>query len=191
MPAWTTDESRRDAGRPRPDGLERLTWRYQGITSRCSARCHEWPNDIMPRRTETWCLLAAADEALERALLAEGFIREHRPGRLLRGYYHPAHPAYAFEHGSGPLFDGRADCSRLIRLAIHGQTHIILPSVEDMIADRLAQHEIASPTDDSRLRQARMLFWVTDALDHAYLLQRIGDEGGNPTLLEPWPDASG
>ncbi|MGI4939962.1 MAG: hypothetical protein ACRYHQ_05270, partial [Janthinobacterium lividum] len=59
---------------------------------------------------------------------------------------------------------------------------------EDLIADRLAQHSVASPTDDSRLRQARMLFGLAERLDRVYLLARIRDEGGDPALLELQPD---
>ena len=52
-----------------------------------------------------------------------------------------------------------------------------------MIADRLAQHAVASPTDDSRLRQAVLLFQIADELDLDYLIRRVRDEGGDPSLL--------
>ena len=94
-------------------------------------------------------VVAAADEVLHRTFLAEGFHLEDRVGRLLRGYHHPDHPRYRFEHVSGALFDGHAELSRLERLVINDEGHIILPSWEDMIAECLTQHEVASPTDDS------------------------------------------
>ena len=128
-------------------------------------------------------VVAAADDVLARTFGAEGFIREHRTGVVLRGYYHPDHPRYGFEHVSGALFDGHAEPGRLERFAIVSQGHIVVPSWEDMIADRLAQHEIGSPTDDSRLRQAHMLFRLAERIDHVYLWRRICDEGGDPALL--------
>lgn len=133
-------------------------------------------------------LVAPADDVLKQAMLAEGFIPEDRPGWCLRGYYHPDHPNYGFEHVGTSLFEGAADRNRLIRLAVQGPAHIVLPSAEDLIADRLAQHSVASPTDDSRLRQARMLFGLAERLDRVYLLARIRDEGGDPALLELQPD---
>lgn len=54
-----------------------------------------------------------------------------------------------------------------------------------MIADRLAQHAVASPTDDSRLRQARSLFALLGDLDKDYSFERIRYEGGDTSLLDP------
>src|SRR5207237_3389593 len=99
----------------------------------------------------------ASDSAFNEAMITAGFVPEHRSGKLLGGFYHPAHPAYAVEQVSGPLFDGRADNERLIELRVREGNFIVLPSIEDMIADRLAQHAVASPSDPSRLRQAEML----------------------------------
>src|SRR5208283_1110543 len=68
-------------------------------------------------------------------------------------------------------------------LATASSREIPLPSIEDMIADRLGQYAVASPADDSRLRQAILLFWIADELDRDYLLRRVGEEGGDPSLL--------
>src|ERR1700761_1946162 len=103
-------------------------------------------------------LVAAADGALEAAMTEAGFKREDQIGYLLRGFYHPAHPGFGFEPVSGRLFDGKADVKRLRKVLMSGDAGIVLPSFEDMIADRLGQHTAASPTDDSRLLQARCLF---------------------------------
>lgn len=128
-------------------------------------------------------LVAMIDDAFERAMLTEGFLHEDRMGYLLIGYYHPAHLAYGFQQVSGDLFDGMADRKRLVRLAVKAPDHITLPSIEDMIADRLSQHAIAGQTDDSRLKQAQALFRLAPELDLTYLRKRIGDESGDPALL--------
>ena len=59
----------------------------------------------------------------------------------------------------------------------------MIPSVEDMIADRLGQHAIAAKTDTSRLEQALVLFKLARNLDLAYLRRRIKEEGGDVHLL--------
>ena len=125
---------------------------------------------------------AADDAAFDAAMRSRGFVRENRAGRLRIGYYHPAHPAYGFQQVSGPLFDGQSDEGRLIRMKLDKGV-IALPAIEDIIADRLARHAIASPSDDSRLRQARTLFVLADNLDLAYLHRRILEESGDPALL--------
>jgi hypothetical protein len=128
-------------------------------------------------------LVAAADDAFGIAMTEVGFRREHQQGFILRGFYHPDHPGYGFEPVSGRLFDGKADTKRLFRLVMADDGSISLPSFEDMIADRLAQHAIASPTDDSRLLQALYLFRLAENLDLEYLRRRISEEGGDLTLL--------
>jgi len=95
-----------------------------------------------------------------------------------------ANPAFGFQQVSGRLMDGRADLKRLRRVRMTVQNAIVLPPVEDLIADRLAQHAIASPTDTSRLLQARALFRLMDDLDFEYLKRRVAEEGGDMALLE-------
>ncbi len=99
------------------------------------------------------------------------------------GFYHPNHPEYGFQQVSGQLFDGRSDRKRLVILPTTGGGAITLPSIEDMIADRLGQHAIASKTDDSRLQQAIWLFRLAEQMDRDYLLKRVIEEGGDPDLL--------
>lgn len=128
-------------------------------------------------------IVAAASEAFDAALIAEGFRREDRLGHLRVGFYHPDYPEYGFQQVSGRLFDGRADQNRLVILPTNGNGALTLPSVEDLIADRLGQHTVASPSDDSRLQQAIWLFRLAEQLDRNYLVKRILEEGGDPNLL--------
>lgn len=111
-------------------------------------------------------VIAADDDAFASAMQAAGFVAEGGIGHLAAGFVHPDHPAYVIEQVSGPLFDGRADGRRLIRLSFTPESDVVIPAVEDLI-DRLAQHAVASKSDDSRLRQAISLFQKADAIDHA------------------------
>jgi len=130
-------------------------------------------------------IVAADDAQFEAAMLAAGFVREHRQGHLLIGYYHPDHPRYGFQQVSGRLFDGAADPARIVLIAVPPDgADIAAPSYEDMIADRLAQAAVASPTDRSRLLQARALFRLAPALDMDYLRRRVIEEGGDLAGLE-------
>ena len=128
-------------------------------------------------------VVAAGDRAFEAAMAEHGFQRENRSGHLLVGFHHPGHPGYGFQQVSGALFDGQADRTRLFRMVVTAPGEIALPAIEDMIADRLGQHAVASPTDSSRLQQAQALFLMAETLDKDYLLKRITAEGGNPALL--------
>ena len=128
-------------------------------------------------------VVAPMDAAFEAAMVAQGFQREDCPGHRLGGFYHPDCPAYGFQQVSGPLFDGRADAGRLLRVEVTPKSAVVLPSIEDMIADRLGQHAAAPASDDSRLLQARALFGVAENPDIEYLSRRIREEGGDPTLL--------
>ena len=112
-----------------------------------------------------------------------GFLKECEPGYLLGGFYHPHHPLYGFQMVSGGLFEGRADSELLVRVEVNSRSEVVLPSIEDMIADRLAQHAIASITDMSRLEQAKSLFSSSARPETDYLRKRIREEGGDPTLL--------
>ena len=128
-------------------------------------------------------IVAGVNEEFAAAMLRHDFKREDRPGHLLVGFYHPDHPGYGVQQVTPPLFDGRSDPGRLVRLSVVPSGEVTLPSVEDMIADRLAQQAVASPTDTSRLDQARALFVLAQDLDHEYLVKRIIEEGGDPTLI--------
>ena len=132
-------------------------------------------------------IVAGMDEEFTLAMLPHGFQREDRSGHLLVGFYHPDHPGYGVQQVTPLLFDGRSDLNRLIRLSVTPLGEVVLPSIEDMVADRLAQHAIASPTDTSRLDQAKALHALAHNLDKDDLVRRINEEGGNPALigLEP------
>lgn len=61
-------------------------------------------------------------------------------------------------------------------------SQVVLPAIEDMIADRLGQYEIAG-NDTAMLEQAKALFTIAQDLDTKYLVQRIVEEAGNPAHL--------
>jgi hypothetical protein len=130
-------------------------------------------------------LVASDYAAFDAAMQQTGFRSEDRAGYLRVGYYHPVHPTYGFQQVSGSLFDGRADRTMMLRIQLSDENRsaVVLPAVEDMIADRLAQYAVASPSDDSRLRQARLLLQLAKSVDMNYLRRRIADEGGDPALL--------
>lgn len=129
-------------------------------------------------------VVAADDVAFDGAMRLEGFLPEDRPGHLHLGYYHPDHLQHGFQPVSGRLFDGLADLAR-IAVVIVGRDGpaIALPSVEDMIADRLGQAMVSSPGDPSRLMQARHLYRLAASLDMAYLERRVREEGGEFDIL--------
>jgi hypothetical protein len=127
-------------------------------------------------------VVAASSEAFATALQAEGFLPETGEGLLHVGFHHPDHARYGFQHVSGALFNGQADHHRLVIVATD-KGNIALPSFEDLIADRLAQHEITAATDTSLRDQARFLFRLAAGLDNEYSLARVRIEGANPALL--------
>jgi hypothetical protein len=129
-------------------------------------------------------IVAADDVALDGAMRREGFLPEDRAGFLHLGYYHPDHPQYGFQPVSGRLFDGLADLTRIAVIIVgRDGPGIALPSVEDMIADRLGQAMVSSPGDPSRLMQARQLYRLAALLDMAYLERRVHEEGGDLDVL--------
>lgn len=129
-------------------------------------------------------VVAARDKAFNAAMLEHGFIHEDRPGKLKVGFYHPDHLKFGYQQVTGPLFGGLSDRNRLVRVTVtEDDDAVMLPSVEDLIADRLGQHAVASPTDDSRLLQAKALFNLAETVDIPYLRQRISDEQGDPALI--------
>ncbi len=130
-------------------------------------------------------LVVAADDAFHEILLAHGFVPEDRQGKLRVGYYHPDHPQFGWQLVTGPLFDGRSDKGLAVRVEIAKGSAVMLPPIEDLIADRLAQYEV-NRHDPSRLHQAELLFQVADRLDMAYLRRRVLDEGGDISFLDAW-----
>lgn len=128
-------------------------------------------------------IVAGNDEAFARAMEAAGFQIDARTGKLLGGFYHPAFPEYGVELVSGPAFDGRADWTRVLKPVFRGYNSLTLPAFEDLIADRLGQHAVAGPGDDSRLLQAQLLLAMAKSVDMDYLERRVMEEGGDLDLL--------
>jgi hypothetical protein len=126
-------------------------------------------------------VVAGFDDAFDLAMKNHGFVAEHRPGHLLVGWYHPRYPSLGVQLVSGPLFDGRSDPAR-IKVIVAGKGHLSIAAIEDLIADRLGQFVASKGLDQSPLRQARWLARMPN-LDTAYLLRRIRQEQGNPSLI--------
>ncbi|MBY6015128.1 hypothetical protein KUV75_09480 [Qipengyuania gaetbuli] len=127
-------------------------------------------------------VIAGDDIALDDAMRAAGF--EHDPAGVhgSGGWFHPSHPRYGVEQVSGRYFDGRGDRDRCLKVTVRDGSQIVLPAIEDMIADRLGQHA-ASSGDTAMLEQAKALYAISDGLDIDYLIRRIVEETGNPALL--------
>jgi hypothetical protein len=128
-------------------------------------------------------VLAGRTQEFETILGELGFIQEDWTGYLRVGFYHPKHPLFGFQLVSGQLFDGKADYDKLLRFEITPRSEVVLPSVEDMIADRLGQYAAAAPSDTSRLEQAKTLLALAPKVERSYLFKRIREEGGDPSLL--------
>lgn len=127
-------------------------------------------------------VVALSDDAFASAMGRSGFVQDEHAGHGLLGWYHPEHPSYVVEQVSGGYFDGQGDLARCVRIAVRDGSEVVLPAVEDMIADRLGQHEI-SRGDNSMLEQAKGLFTISKGLDLTYLKTRVAQEGGNVGLL--------
>lgn len=135
--------------------------------------------------------LAADDSQMAECLADNGFVREDRAGFLHAGWYHPEHPLFGFQQVSGSLFDGRTERSRMLRVSLRDGGAVVLPPVEDMVADRLGQHAMASATDTSRLDQAMIMLAAASEIDRTYLLRRVAEEGGDiDPLLDYIPEAT-
>ena len=127
-------------------------------------------------------VVAICDDAFARAMETAGFVADRHTGHGLLGWYHPDFPQFGVEQVSGGFFDGNADKNRCLKLVVREGSAIVLPAIEDMIADRLGQHEV-SKSDGSMLAQAKALFTIAKDLDVTYLKARIAQEGGNVGLL--------
>lgn len=131
-------------------------------------------------------VVAANDEVWSALMKAEGWKPEDRANHLRGGWYHPDIPGIAVERVSGHLFDGRVDPrgpKATIRLDTVGGT-IVIPRVEDMIADRLGQACSGAIVDVEMVEQAQLLYDLADDIDLDYLSKRIGEEQGDVTLLD-------
>ena len=121
--------------------------------------------------------------AMDRCLREHGFLREDRAGHLLVGWYHPEHPLFGFQQVSGDLMDGRAARDRLVWIEVPPGLLVGLPAIEDVIADRLGQHSVASPTDQAMCLQAMALLMTAPRIDVPYLRRRVAEEGGDLDLV--------
>ena len=127
-------------------------------------------------------VVAGNDIAFDDVMTVAGFVDDEKALHGLGGWYHPDHPQFAVEQVSGGYFEGRGEKSRCLKMAVRNEAEIVLPAIEDMIADRLGQHEVAGG-DASMLQQAKMLYALSDGLDIDYLYRRIVEEAGNPAHL--------
>lgn len=127
-------------------------------------------------------VVAGNDMAFDHAMGAAGFLDDEKAIHGQGGWYHPEHPQFAVEQVSNGYFDGRGEKSRCLKLMVRDNAAIVLPAIEDMIADRLAQHEVAGG-DTSMLQQAKALYTLAWDLDADYLYRRIVEEAGNPAHL--------
>lgn len=127
-------------------------------------------------------VLAGNDIAFTEAMERAGFKHDKLSGHGDGGWFHPSQPRYVVEQVSGRYFDGRGDKGRCLQMWVRDGSVVVLPAIEDIIADRLGQHEI-SQGDTSMLEQAKLLYTIAQDLDVKYLVQRILEEAGNPALL--------
>lgn len=127
-------------------------------------------------------IIAGNPDAFSTAARAHGFLREDRPGYILRGFYHEQ-IEIGIELVSGALFDGRTDPDRIGVILVEGLPRVRIPPVEDLIADRLAQFEASDRKDGEMLKQAQAMFNLAQSLDHTYLERRVLEEGGEVALL--------
>ena len=127
-------------------------------------------------------VVAGLDDAFAAAMSTTGFVEDSVVGHGTLGWFHPDYPQFPVEQVSGGYFDGRGDRERCLKLVVRDGSEIVLPAIEDMIADRLGQHEVFKQ-DGSMLAQAKALFTIAKDLDVTYLKRRIAEEGGNVGLL--------
>ena len=120
-------------------------------------------------------IVTSAEDAFQRALLAEGFRKEDRPGWLLRGYYHPE-LAMGVEVVGRALFDGHTDEAKVIIVQVAPDAAVAVAPVEDLIADRMAQFASTATGVNEMLEQAVRLFQLAPPMDEDYLNRRIGAE---------------
>lgn len=120
-------------------------------------------------------VVTASEEAFERAIVAEGFRREDRSNRLLRGYYHPE-LVIGIEIVGSRLLDGNADRSRISMVTIGPDSKVAIISVEDIIADRMGQFSSSRQGVREMLDQAAALFNLASEMDENYLDARIRQE---------------
>lgn len=110
--------------------------------------------------TDDFDISTARQEEFEAELRAASFVRPSGRGKATRGWIH-RDLRLGFEVVSGALLDGKAERERvrLIDLGQDGEAAII--SVEDMIADRMANTPPAPRPKCSNRRAASLRFMPT------------------------------
>lgn len=120
-----------------------------------------------------------APEPFADALLVLGFRAEDRPGRLLRGFYHPDFDL-GVEFISGRLLDGYAERARVRIVDIADGSFVPMLPPEDIIADRMGQYSANPRHGHDLLAQARMVFLLLEPqIDRDYLEIRLRHETSN------------
>lgn len=120
-----------------------------------------------------------APEPFTDALLALGFRGEDRPGRLLRGFYHPDFDL-GVEFISGRLLDGYAERARVRIIDIADGSFVPMLPPEDIIADRMGQYSANPSSGRDLLAQARIVFLLlAPQIDRDYLDIRLRHETAN------------
>jgi hypothetical protein len=113
---------------------------------------------------------------LEDELRKAGFVRPSGPGKLLRGWVHPE-LGFGLEVVADSPMNGAAEPARFLLVRpIDDHDFFRIISVEDLIADRVAQ--FASGAAREMLAQALVLFDLYADLDRDYLDARIRNETG-------------
>lgn len=111
---------------------------------------------------------------LEEEMQRLGFVRPSGAGEMLKGWVHPD-LKLGFEVVADLPMDGNVDVARIRLVEPIGESALFrVISVEDLIADRIAQY--ASGTAADRLEQARILYRLHPDLDLVYLDRRIREE---------------
>ena len=100
------------------DGERTDTTRDDSQPGRPASELLPPPARALPEEGQADDLVAVDDVQFDTAMRSAGFVREHRDGQLLVGYYHPAHPGYGFQQVSGRLFDGATDPAKLMVVVV-------------------------------------------------------------------------
>jgi hypothetical protein len=119
-------------------------------------------------------MITERQQLFETILQSKGFMRPQGVGALLRGLHHPK-LGVGVEVVSGPLFDGLVPEDRLVMVAFHSGSLLVV-GVEDSIADRMGQYASHEASNGAMLEQAIQLLRLASAVDEAYLDKRIQEE---------------
>ena len=113
-------------------------------------------------------------QVFEELLIEQGFTRPGGIGVLLRGLEH-RELEIGVEVVSGRLFDGNVPDTEIVAMAFATGTLAVI-SVEDAIADRMAQYAEHPGDNRDRLEQAKLMLRVAPEIKEDYLDRRIREE---------------